>query len=80
MIQTSSRMELTTVAAGAPASGKSTARHRFDDYMLREMGLKSTYDLLVATRRKFQSERDLAKTGYERIQALKKLEVVVGGF
>jgi len=46
----------------------------------REMGLKSTYDLLVATRRKFQSERDLAKTGYERIQALKKLEVVVGGF
>lgn len=44
----------------------------------REMGLKSTFDLLVATRRKFQSERDLAKTKYERIQMLKKLEVVVG--
>ena len=43
-----------------------------------ELGLKSTYDLLIATRRKFQSERDLAKTKYEHIQALKKLEVVVG--
>jgi len=44
----------------------------------RELGLKSTYDLLIATRRKYQSERDLAKTKYERIGALKKLEVTVG--
>ena len=43
-----------------------------------ELGLKSTYDLLIATRRKFQSERDLAMTKYERIQSFKKLEVVVG--
>ena len=43
-----------------------------------ELGLKSTYDLLVTTRRKFQSERELSKTMYERIQALKKLEVMVG--
>jgi len=43
----------------------------------RELGLKSTYDLLIATRRKFQSERDLAKTKYERIGSLKKLEVIV---
>lgn len=43
-----------------------------------EMGLKSTYDLLIATRRKFQSERDLAKTKYDRIAVLKKLEVAVG--
>ena len=44
----------------------------------REMGLKSTYDLLIATRRKFQSERELDKTQYERVQSLKRLEVIVG--
>ena len=43
-----------------------------------ELGLKSTYDLLVTLRRKFQSERDLSKTKYERVQILKKLEVTVG--
>ena len=41
-----------------------------------ELGLKSNYDLLMATRRKFQSDRDLAKAKYEKIQALKRLEVV----
>lgn len=44
----------------------------------RDLGLKSTYDLLVATRRKFQSERDFVKSLYEEIGILKKLEVTVG--
>ena len=42
-----------------------------------ELGLKSTYDLLIATRKKFQSEKDLLKTKYEYIQAIKKLEILV---
>ena len=46
----------------------------------REMGLKSTFELLAVIRKKFQSERELSKSAYERIQALKKLEVAVGGF
>jgi len=41
------------------------------------LGLKSTYDLLIATRKKFQSEKDLLKTKYEYIQAIKKLEILV---
>ena len=44
------------------------------------MGLKSTFELLAVIRKKFQSERELSKSAYERIQALKKLEVAVGGF
>lgn len=46
-----------------------------------ELGLKSTYDLTLATRRKFQSQRELSRSKYEQIQALKKLEVqaAIGG-
>lgn len=40
-----------------------------------ELGVKSAYDLTLATRRKFQSERELSRSKYEQIQALKKLEV-----
>ena len=46
----------------------------------KELGTKSTYDLLISLRRKFQSERELSLTKFERIRALKKLEVVIGGF
>jgi len=46
----------------------------------KELGLKSTYDLLIATRRKFQSERDLNKSKYEQIQAVRKLEITMEGF
>lgn len=44
----------------------------------RLLGLKSTYDLLAAARRKFQSEREIAKTMHERALALKRLEILIG--
>ena len=46
----------------------------------KDWGTKSTYELLTVLRKKFQSARDLVKTKYERIQAIKKLEVTAEVF
>lgn len=44
----------------------------------KEMGLKSTYDLLISIRRLFQSERESSRTKYDGALAGKKLEINSG--
>lgn len=41
------------------------------------LGLKSTYELLSVARKKFQCEREIAKTTYEKALAIKHLEIMI---